>query len=46
MWTGPWIGVGFERKLLLLSEYFLCPIDLDLTFDSYDPDKPYAEVIV
>ena len=46
MWTGPLISVGFERKLLIMPVYVLCPIDLDLTIDPNDNDEPYAAVII
>ena len=46
LWTGPWIGVGFEYKSLLHHVYVLSPIDMDLTIDSNDPDEPYSEIII
>ena len=46
MRTGPYIGVGFEHKKLLLPVYALCPIYLDLTLNPNNPNKPYAVVII
>ena len=46
LWTVPWIGVGFEQKLLLHTVYVLWPINLDLTLDPNYNDKPYAEIII
>ena len=40
LWNGPFIGVGFERKLLLQPVYVLCPIYFDLTLDPKNPDEP------
>ena len=46
MWSGQWIGVGFEQKLLLMPVYVSCPVDLYLTLDPNDPDEPYAAVTI
>ena len=43
--TGTFIGVGIDRKLLLLRVYVLCPIYFYLTLDPNDPDEPYAALI-
>ena len=43
---GPRIGAGFQRKLILLPVYVLCPIYFDLTIDPNDTDEPYAAVII
>ena len=43
---GPQIGAGFQRKLLLLPVYVLCPIYFDLTIYPNDTDEPYAAVII
>ena len=43
--TGTYIGVGFERKLLLLPVYVLRPINFNPTLYLYDPDEPYAAFI-
>ena len=40
------MDVGFERKLLLLYVYVLCPIYVYLTLDPNDPDEPYTEVMI
>ena len=43
--TDPCIGVGFERKLLLLPVYVLCQIDVDLTIYPYYSDETYSAFI-
>ena len=46
MWTVPWIGVGSQHKLLLLTVYVLCTIYLNLTINPNDHDEPYATVVI
>ena len=46
LWTGTYIGAGFEQKLFFLPLYVLCTIDLDLTVYPNDPDEPYATFII
>ena len=36
------IGFGFERKLIFLHVYVVCPIYFDPILDPNDPDEPYA----
>ena len=45
LWTGPYMGVGFERKLLLLPVYVLCTIYFDLNIDLNNLDEPCAAFI-
>ena len=36
------MAIYFERKLVILPVYELCPIYFDLTIDPNDPDEQYT----